>query len=454
VGDLLFGGDLDPLAVDVAECALWLWSAETGPPTVPGAHLVVDDALLGDVLGRQAPVGGFGVVVGNPPFLSQLALSTMRSPAAAEALRLRFGAAVGAYTDTAALFLLAALDLVAPGGRVCLIVPESFLSARDAEGVRRVIEAVGTVDGLWVADEPVFGASVDVCAPVLTRRLGPSSPHRAPQVRRALGPEVRPVDTVAAPTTTSTWSPLVIRRDAVPTVVLRDGEVLGSRCRATAGFRDQYYGLADLVYEDDAREGADEGAVLDPLLVTSGAIDPGRCRWGERPVRFARQRWRRPRVDVRRLRLENPRLARWTDEQLVPKVVVATQTRVVEAAVDVDGRWYPSTPTLAVVSPPDELWRVAAVLLAPPISAWALQQRGGGALTRDALKLAARDVLVLPLPVDQAAWSDAAGQLETAIEHASALGTAPDLDEFGRRMCAAYQVGLDVHDWWLHRLPA
>jgi hypothetical protein len=454
VRDLVYGSDLDPLAVDVTECALWLWSAETGAPERPGSHLAVGDALLDDALDRLAPDGGYGAVVGNPPFLSQLSSSTVRSRDAADALRARFGSAVGAYTDTAALFLLAALDLVAPGGRVCLIVPESFLSARDAAGVRRAIEAAGVVDGLWVADEPVFGASVDVCAPVLQRAAGSSTSAHARAVRRALGPDVRPVDKVTAPARSSTWSPLVIRRDATPAVDLCGDARLDSRCRATAGFRDQYYGLAGLVYEDDDEHRADERAAFDPRLVTSGSIDPGRCSWGERPVRFARQAWRRPRVDLARLLVENPRLARWTEEQLVPKVVVATQTRVVEAAVDVDGRWYPSTPTIAVVGPPADLWRVAAVLLAPPISAWALRHRGGGALARDALKLAARDVLALPLPVDEAAWAEAADDLEGAVERASAAGVAPDLDGFGHRMCAAYQVGLDVHDWWLQRLPA
>ena len=66
---------------------------------------------------------------------------------------------------------------------------------------------------------------------------------------------------------------------------------LGDRVRLTANFRDQYYGLVPAV-----AEGGDG-----PALVTSGLVDPGRCHWGGRPVTFAKRRFHRPTVDLRRL---------------------------------------------------------------------------------------------------------------------------------------------------------
>ena len=45
---------------------------------------------------------------------------------------------------------------------------------------------------------------------------------------------------------------------------------------ATAGFRDQFYGLIPFVRDGPA----------DAPLVTSGLLDPGRSAWGERPARF------------------------------------------------------------------------------------------------------------------------------------------------------------------------
>ena len=109
--------------------------------------------------------------------------------------------------------------------------------------------------------------------------------------------------------------------------------MLGDRVRLTANFRDQYYGLVPAV-----AEGGDG-----PALVTSGLVDPGRCHWGDRPVTFAKRRFHRPTVDLRRLTAP---MRRWADGMLVPKVVVANQTRVIEAVADPDGSWIPSVPLI------------------------------------------------------------------------------------------------------------
>ena len=68
----------------------------------------------------------------------------------------------------------------------------------------------------------------------------------------------------------------------------------------------------------------------------------------------------------------------WFEALLRPKVVVATQTKVLEAAADVRGEVVPSVPVISVV-PHDErrLWHLLAVLLAPPVSAWSIRQWGG-----------------------------------------------------------------------------
>ena len=84
----------------------------------------------------------------------------------------------------------------------------------------------------------------------------------------------------------------------------------------------------------------------------------------------------------------------------MPKVLVATQTRVVEAVADVDGAWVPSTPVVAVPAPPERLWHVLAALLAPPVTAWALHETAGTALAPGAWKLSAAQVRQLPAPAD------------------------------------------------------
>jgi hypothetical protein len=133
-------------------------------------------------------------------------------------------------------------------------------------------------------------------------------------------------------------------------------------------------------------------------------------------------------------------LRRWVVDRLVPKVVLATQTKVLEAAIDVDGAWFPSTPVIAVHADTGLLGRVAAVLLAPPISAWAASAYAGVALTSEAIKLSARQVLEIPLPTNEAAWALAARAIE-----------AGDVFETGRLMTAAYRCDAEVTGWWANR---
>jgi hypothetical protein len=220
----------------------------------------------------------------------------------------------------------------------------------------------------------------------------------------------------------------------VPEVDAKTSGRLGDLANAAAGFRDEYYGLVGHVHEAaDLPDGAP--------LVTSGLIDLGRCEWGQRSARFAKQRWIAPVVDVDAAR-SSPAAARWIDRQRAPKVAVATQTRVIEAAVDIDGRWIVSVPVIAVTADADRLWEIAAALCAPATTAWAARRVAGAALSSDALKLSASAVLDVPLPADPDAWSDGASRLRSG-----------DLAGFGAAMGAAYGVDdAALLEWWTSRL--
>ena len=405
--DLLWGTDVDADAVAAARAAIAEWSG-----VAPDGHVLVADGLT-----HADWHGTFDAVVGNPPFLNQLETATVRRDAH------RWMNLAGPYADTAFLFLLAGLDLVRPGGRIGLIQPQSLVAARDAQAVRRAVEHRGAIVGMWTCDETVFDASVRVCAPIL---VAGSSRERT--VPRWTGRQF-----TAAPSVSidgDTWS-IALARD-LPRAGLDASRRLGELATATAGFREQFYGLAPYVVE------AEDGDL--PRLVTCGLVDPGRCAWGEREVRFARRRWRNPRVDLERV--EPASLRRWVDDRLVPKVVLATQTRVLEAAVDLDGSWVPSTPVIAVHTAADALYDVAAVLIAPPVSAWAAATYAGVALAPDAIKLSARQVLEVPLPPDRRRWKLGAAALRDG-----------DLLGAGAHMTAAYGANDVVFDWWKGRLP-
>lgn len=447
VRDCLIGADVDPVAVAVSEAALALWCAGRGVP-----RLVVADALTLDV--RQWPERP-DVVVGNPPFLSQLGLATARSREQARELERRLGNGMGGYADTAALFWVMACRLVRPGGRVALILPQSTLAARDARGARRAVLDEGTLEVLWFPGRALFAASVDVCIAVVHKHGDEcaNSDETAP-LRTCTGvpPRIHHQGGVAHDELrdAANWSHLIADAMDVPPVVLQDnGETVGDRWHVVADFRDQYYGVAPFVVDDPDHQ-LDEHRY--PRLVTVGLVDPARCRWGLVPARFARRGWKAPRVDLEALEAAGT-LGTWARARLVPKVVVATQTSVLEAAVDEGGVWLPSTPAISVLAERDDLWHVAAVLSAPPVSVWAIRAAAGSALARGGLKLRATQVRDIPLPRKREWWNRAAGLMEEACRIVDPIEARRALLASGAACTTAYGLGAEITEWWSSRLP-
>ncbi|NYJ01663.1 hypothetical protein HNR19_002361 [Nocardioides thalensis] len=388
----VFGSDLDAEAVAIARQRL---AAED--PSVPVAQ-IERQVRVAD--GLTAWTGEtFDAVVGNPPFLGQLKRGTAAAGARAHGL--------GAYTDTSAVFLHRSLDLVADGGTVALVQPLSVLAARDAAKVRTAVAGRGRVGELWVSEGAEFaGAAVRTCVPVVR---------------------------VGEPGGQTEWGRLAAPHFGIPEVEMPRGTgVLGDLAACTADFRDQYYGLVPHV-----RDGGD-GAPL----VTTGLLEPGACEWGMRPTRFARRSYAAPVVDVAGLRAADARLGAWADARLVPKVVVAGQGRVIEAAADEHGAWLPSVPVVSVVPhDPADVWRVLAVLLAPPVVADAAARYLGAGLVPGSVKVSARQIAALPLPADETAWREGA-----------ALARAALLEELAGVMSAAYGCADPaVARWWLDR---
>jgi SAM-dependent methyltransferase len=386
------------------------------------------EVIVGD--GRTVRDGApFDVVLGNPPYLSQLAAITTRGGHSA------LGG--GPYADVAAEFLAASLQLArADGGRVGLVLPLSILATRDVRPIRDEVERVAALDLWWWSERPVFDAQVrtGIVGLVLGRAQG--------TVRRWRDPAPSRVRAVAPPRRrASSWSWLIADESGIPTLADEDvcpvGAVpdrsrrgrLADLARVTADFRDQYYGLVGAVSDHAAG----------PPLVTCGLIDPGCCHWGGRPVRFAKQRHGAPRVDLTRL---EPRMQRWAASRLVPKVLVASQTQVIEAVADPDGAWLPSVPVVSVLPyDPADVWRVAAVLTSPVASAWLANRSLGSGLSARTLRVTAADIADVPLPDDDDAWSVAT----RALQHA-------DTAACGAAMAHAYRTSTDERallDWWL-----
>ncbi len=390
----LWGADIDPLSVATTEAALTLWASAPPPP----GRLVVADALLDD-LGWPA----LDAVVGNPPFLTPLSSHAARTAEDADRLRARFGPAVRAYTDAAGLFLLRGCHLARPGGTVAMVQPQSVLAARDAAGVRDAIGELGRLVDVLVPTQAGFDAAVEVCAPVI--EVGP-------------------------PGHATRWSAHLAAAHGVPVVDLPEDGTLGDEASTTAAFRSEYYGMVGHVHEQaDLPSGTP--------LVTTGLIDLGHCAWGERSARVGGRAWDRPVLDVGAL---EGRAADWAHRTGGPKLMVATQTRIVEVVVDEAGEWIAGVPLVVVLAPTERLWRLAAALAAPAVSAWLLERAAGTARTPRSLKVTAALLRQVPLPTDDDAW--ACG---------TAAFRARDLDGFAGAMSTAYATGPEVAAWWAER---
>ncbi len=401
---------------------------------------------------------GFDVVIGNPPFLNQLESGTVSERGSAAMLRVLTDGNVRGYADLSAAFLVRGVEWCRPGGYLALIQPQSLLATKDAGAVRAAVLRRASLTTLWASNERVFpGTSVYTCAPTI-RIEGP----RRGVLRRATASEIKILEPLAIDNDElargETWAHLVAAASGIPEPDFKSSGCIGDLARATADFRDQYYGLDGfLVESQDAHAGLEPDRAFPPI-VTSGLIDPASCLWGRTSARILKRVWRAPRVDRDRMEREGT-LGSWIDSRLVPKVLLATQTRILEVFVDTRGRYLPSTPLISVMPKnPDDLWRIAAAISSPVCSAFAMQRYAGAALSVSAIKLSAAQAMRLPLPADRMAWERAAKDLAAAQAASKKADRLEHLLAFGRRMCDAFCVSShqsnEVCEWWSDRLGA
>ncbi len=424
--DALHGVDVDPVSVAVSRFCLGEWAFRNGLGWLdPGGRLVVGDSLLLD----PWPFAQADLVIGNPPFAGQLKSATVHERQRAIALKERFGSAAQAYTDAAALFLLLGSEIAL--AQVTLVLPRSLLAARDAGGVRRLVSQHFRVDELWLGTSEQFRASVQLCALRLMRTSGEAEVV----VHAGFGQPAVAVEP-------GEWSALSARAAGVPSVQIDSTAVLADIAYVTADFRDEYYALTDAVEEDVGQE-------FSARLVTSGLIDPAHLRWGEVPCRFARRKWERPVLLRERVATKK---RSWFDRRVQPKILVASQTSVIEAVADFDGGLVPSTPVVTVES--ERLWHVLAVLLSPVASAQLMAVTAGSAQGADAMRVSASSLKLLSLPAEHPAWDDAADLVEAA-QSADPERRRELLLASADAMLRAFQVSNpeELRSWWSGRLP-
>lgn len=398
---VVHGVDVDAEAVRAAALAV----AQGG--IAFESHIEHGDALTRDWAGAQ-----FDVVLGNPPYLSQMAAATTRGRSST-----RGG---GPYADAAAEFLVLAVERArADGGRVGLVLPQSILRSRDAEDIRASVDQQASMIWSWWSPRKQFDADVLVCALGFERRPGGTEMDGNSAGQRD---DCAPV-----------WSDVIVRSLGVPALPnVNVSGTAGGRATFTANFRDEYYGMIGAVGEHASG----------PRLVTSGLIDPDRCWWGERSVRFNKRVFERPRIDVG---VMSERMQGWARRLSVPKVLIANQTKIIECVVDRDGTSLPGVPVVTARptrQEPAQLDAIAAVLSSSFASAWAWHRVAGTGLS-------ARTVRVGPALLADVPWP--AGRLNLAAD----AWRQGDLGSSASAVHAAY--GIDEEDdllaWWRALLP-
>lgn len=476
VENRLVGFDVDPDAVEIARRVLATWlRLRSSSRDVPDDDAAVTPTITcRDVLDPQrlTEIGEHDLVIGNPPFLTQLRSSTALGSERMDLLSERLGP-LHPYVDASAVFLLIGMRSVTDGGVVCMIQPQSFLSNASAESVRdTVVDSDGPLQ-LWSSPRMLFDASVRTCA-VLVAPGGKPDPEvvvRWSDDRRSIDPTL--VNRVRRPGRRETWGYMIAPALGIPDVARlaaggpRRGAgsvpvgVLGELAETTAGFRDEYYVLRDACLEQPPT------AYRSPYarLITSGMIRPGGSDWGRREVRIGGTAWSEPVVDPMALETVGGRVARWVSDRLVPKVLVATQSRVVEAVADPSGEMIPMTPVISVepregwemiLDPMGDhgvdIWWLVAALTSPSVSAEVLTANLGSGLSMQSLRWSARSVAKVALPVDIEHWALGADAAR-GLHHCDEGERSTHLRVLGEHMLAAHQLDQDeeLFDWWFDR---
>ena len=472
IASAMHGVDIDPIAVSIARTRLAHFLRLSPAATRQLSRQV----RMGDALFEKNLQGAFDIVLGNPPFLNQLIGATVVNRRRAQKLVERFDGAVRGYADMASAFLLLGAQALKPGGRMAMIEPVSVLSAAHAHLVREGVGKLAQLECIYFERQRWASASTHVAILAFASLQSRGAVNAGSSVKKS-GAQVKSKHALRAATGIAStgiahhavrknhghslrvlpspaltlpwsawqgrWSAAMAAHAGVPRMKQRPHGVIGDRARVAADFRDQYYGLRGAIKDSKSSHGL--------RIVTTGLIDWAHCMWGDRPVRLLGKVWKHPEANERAI-ADDPYMKDWLADAKRPKVLVAVQTKALEAVVDTTGHMAPSVPLIRVVPHKRaDLWRILAVVLSPATSAEAWWRHAGAGLSPHALKLSAKQIAALPLPTNISAWNRAADVLEK-LHHTVGDAREKRIDEFAWLAMEASEVAQEeraaLWAWW------
>jgi tRNA1(Val) A37 N6-methylase TrmN6 len=276
-------------------------------------RIIVADALL-DPLPPSWPQA-FDAIVGNPPYVNIRRLA--RDPELVQQYRQRFRCARGNF-DLYVLFLERAVELLQPGGRCGMIIPNKLATLDYAAAARTMLVEQTRMEMLAdLSDQKVFADASVYPHVIVFQKSPPSGRHRVQIMRSTRG------DGILANSATVLQSELNRRGVFQWTASQEDGEPtrpLGELCHLHSG-------TTGFVAQDIAAQLRERGAVGETAFpfITSGNIDRYAVRFGD--VRYMQRRFADPMLAADCPRL-TPAKRRLFAE---PKIVFAGMSQGLEA---------------------------------------------------------------------------------------------------------------------------
>lgn len=364
---LLHGVDIDPLIAQAARIVLWLWAGrpikgveELTPNIVNANSLDVSLGKRGFDWHRTFPhvfrraSEGFDVMVGNPPFANAIELEGEEALRAVKEDSSQVFADLTGTADLAYYFLALADHLTSADGAIGFVLPRAVLNTGAVKNLRKRLLQSRPPVMIHASSDPFLfrDANIFVTSLVLKGNRKASVPAGSclvsqDQSRPGESPRFQSVMIESD----NWWSPLLgERNDLIRTSdqSLEDQfELWGSMTTGMA------YDLQPFIKEssETPRRSKNKPALL--KLVTTGLIDPGCCRWGEKECRYLKQRFDRPVIDEREDLL--PSLRTRLKRVRRPKILVAGLSTRVEAFLDREGCCAGAVSTYTIVHPQDDL---------------------------------------------------------------------------------------------------
>ncbi|MBD2091435.1 N-6 DNA methylase [Microcoleus sp. FACHB-1515] len=388
----IFGVDIDPGAVAIAQIALLLKAIEgvSAPTQFPNldANLQCGNAVVhpsSELLQRQ-----YDAVIGNPPYLDAERM-TLTCPDWRQYCTQHFRAASGNW-DLFCVFIEQGLNLCRSRGITSMIVPNKLISADYAAAARSLLAQDNQLLSLRdYSQQRIFAASVYPIVFVAQKQ----APTRSATIRyEVVGIGVEETHWLSSDRFLAN-RPWLLSANRSPLTQLQTLPTWKSiaQIHAAATVSEAYL-LQPFITEAQAE--------AELRLINSGTIDRYRIRWGEKPLRYLGKTFDRP---VIRLPID-PCLHKRRIQACQPKLIVAGMTRQLEAAIDLEGNLWPGKSTCVIRSEAIDLRYLLGLLNSQVVDAYFKLLFSGNQLQGGYLRVGSAQLRSLPLPVEDRSKRD------------------------------------------------